>query len=99
MRQVAVAVPILGLLNRAILKFALLPGMTAQERRRIYSVWLSTPYPYAVSAALICAAVWFVFSYRGRYSAHGRKIAAFAMAVGALCGMLIVVLIRATWHI
>jgi hypothetical protein len=99
MRQVAVAVPILGLFNWAILQFALLPGMTEQQRRGIYSGWMSTPYPYAFSAALICAAVWFVFSYRGRYSTHGRRIAAFGMVVAALCGMLMIVLIRATWHI
>ena len=47
-RQVAVAVPILGLFNWAILQFALLPGMTEQERKGIYSGWLYTPYRYAV---------------------------------------------------
>ena len=99
LRQVGVAVPILGLLNWAILQFAILPRMTEQERRGLYSGWMSTSYPYLVSFALICAAVWFVFSYRGRYSTNGRKITAFAIAVGALCGMLMVLLIRMTWHI
>ena len=99
MRQVAVAVPILGLFNWAIWQFALLPGMTEQERTGIYSGWLSTPYPYAVSVAYILAAVWFVFSYRGRYSTHGTKIAAFGMAMGAFCGMLLTLLIRLSWHI
>jgi len=99
LQQVAVAVPILGLFNWAILQFAVLPGMTEQERTGIYSGWLSTPYLYAVSVAYILAAVWFVFSYRGRYSTHGTKIAAFGMAMGAFCGMLLTLLIRLSWHI
>jgi len=40
-----------------------------------------------------------VFSYRGRYSTHGTKIAAFGMAMGAFCGMLLTLLIRLSWHI
>jgi hypothetical protein len=99
MRHIVVAVPILGLLNWAILQFAVLPGMTEQHRTGIYSGWMSTPYPYAASVALICAAVWFVFSYRGRYATPGRRITAFAMALGALCGMLMILVIRVTWHI
>jgi hypothetical protein len=99
LRQVVVAVPILGLLNWAILQFALLPNMTEQERRGIYSGWMSTPYRYAISAAYICAAIWFVFFYRGRYLTHGRRIAAFAMGLGALGGMLMLLVIRVTWHI
>ena len=99
LRQVGVAVPILGLLNWAILQFAILPRMTEQERRGLYSGWMSTPYPYLVSFAVICAAVWFVYFYRGRYLTHGRRIAAFAMALGAVCGFLILVLVRLTWHI
>jgi len=99
MRHVAIAIPILGLLNWAFLQFAALPGMTEQERGGLYSGWMSTPYPYGVSVLLVCAAAWFVFSYRGHYSTHGRRIAAFGMALGALCGMLMVLVIRITWHI
>lgn len=98
-RLVAVAVPMLALLNWAIFQFALLPKMTEQERKGIYAGWMSTPYPYAVSVALVCATMWFVFWYRGRYSTHGIRIAAFAMAVGALSGMLMILVIRLTWHI
>ena len=97
-RQVAVAVPILGLLNWAIFQFGM-SRMTEQERRGIYAGWMSTPYPYAISVALVCTAIWFVFFYRGRYATHGRRITAFAMALGALCGMLMILVIRVTWHI
>lgn len=89
----------LGLLNWAILQFALLPGMTEQERRGIYAGWMSTPYPHVSSVVLICTAIWFVFSYHGRYSTHGRRIAAFAMVLGALGGMLMILVIRLSWHI
>jgi len=73
--------------------------MTEQDRKGIYAGWMSTPYPYAVSVALICAAIWFVFLYRGSYSTQGRRVAAFAMALGASCGILIILVIRITWHI
>ncbi|HXR32202.1 MAG TPA: hypothetical protein VN830_00730 [Verrucomicrobiae bacterium] len=99
LRQVAIAVPILGLVNWAIFLFAFLPKMTEQDRKGIYAGWMSTPYPYAGSIALICAAIWFVFLYRGSYSTQGRRVAAFAMALGASCGMLIILVIRITWHI
>ena len=98
-RLVGVAVPVLGLINWAIFQFALLPNMTELERKGIYAGWMSTPYPYAISVPLVCAAIWFAFWYRGRYATHGIKIAAFAMAVGALSGMLLILVIRLTWHI
>jgi hypothetical protein len=98
-RLVAVAVAMLALVNWAIFQFAALPKMTEQERRGIYAGWMSTPYPYAISVVLICAAIWFAFWYRGRFSTHGIRIAAFGMAVGALFGMLMILMIRLTWHI
>ena len=99
LRQVAVAVPIAALLNWAVFQFAVLPNMTEPERRRIYSGWMSNPYPYAIAVVLICAAIWFVFLYHGRHLKHGRRIAAFGIALGALCGMLMILVIRITWHI
>ena len=98
-RQIAVLVPVLGLLCWSILQFALLPHMTEQERRGIYPAWMSTPYPYAVSLVFISFASWFAFLYRGRYSTHGRRMAAFAIVLGALCGMLMILVIRHTWHV
>jgi hypothetical protein len=98
-RQVAVAVAILGLTNWAILQFAALPNMTEQERAGLYAGWMSTPYPYAISAALIAAALWFVILYQGRYATHGKKIAAFGIALGALAGMALLLIIRRSWHI
>ena len=98
-RHITVAIPILSLFNWAILQFAVLPNMTEQQRRGIYPEWMSTPYPYAISFALICAAIWFVFSYQGRYSTHGNRIAVFAMVLAGFCGMLILLIIRLTWRI
>ena len=97
-RQVAVGIQILGLLNWAFLQFAALPNMSIQERKEMYSGWMSTPYPYALSVLGICALIWFAFFYGGRHSTHGRRIAAFAMALGALCGMLIILAVRLTWR-
>jgi hypothetical protein len=68
LRQVAVGVAMLGLANWAELQFVLLPMMTQQQREAIYPVWMSSPYVYAIFLAFACAAIWFVFSYRGRYS-------------------------------
>jgi hypothetical protein len=98
-RQVTVGIFVLALLNWAFLQFAALPNMSEQERRAIYSGGMSTPYPYAISVALICAAIWFAFSYHGHYSTQGRRIAAFGMALAGLCGMLMILVIRLTWHI
>jgi hypothetical protein len=98
-RQVAVVIPILALLNWAIFQFGILPKMTEQERNAIYAGWMSTPYPYVISLGLVFAAIWFVFSYRGRFSTQGRRIAAFGMALGTVCGMLLILVIRITWHI
>ena len=98
-RQIAVAIPILAFLNWAIFQFEILPRMTDEERSGIYAGWMSTPYPYLISLAFICAAVWFVFSYRGRYSTQGRRIAAFGMALGTVYGMILILVIRVTWHI
>jgi hypothetical protein len=98
-RQVAVGIFVLTLLNWAFLQFIALPGMSEHDRKEIYTGWISSPYSYAISVALILAFGWFAFSYRGRHSTHGRRIAAFAMALGAVCGFLILVLIRLAWHI
>ena len=99
LRQTAVAVLLLGFVNWAVLQFVLLPEMPDEQRKRLYSGWASTPYPYAVSVVFIGFAIWFVFSYRGRFATHGRKVAIFAMALGALCGMVMILLIRTVWHI
>ena len=98
-RQIAVGILILAILNWAICQFGLLPNMAEQDRREIYAGWMSTPYPYVISLVFVCGAAWFVFSYRGRYSTHGRRVAAFVMALGALGGMLTILLIRVSWHI
>jgi len=98
-RQVAVGIPILALLNWGIFQFGILPKMPEQERKGIYAGWMSTPYPYVISLAFVCAAIWFAFSYRGRSSTHGRRIAAFGMALATVCGMLLMLVIRSTWHI
>jgi hypothetical protein len=99
LRQVAVGVSVLGFLNWAGLQFAILPGMLEDQRKRLYSGWVSTPYPYAISFAFIVFAIWFVFYYQGRFVTHGRRIAVFGMALGALCGMVLILVICAAWHI
>jgi len=98
-RKIAIAISVLAFLNWVGLQFVFLPKMTQQERTQIYAGWMSTPFPYAISLALICIAIWFAISYRGRYSTRGRRIAAFGMAIGALGGMLLILVIRATRHI
>jgi len=98
-RQVAAGVFVLGLLNWTFLQFVALPDMSDQERRGIYAGWISSPYSYAIAVALILAFGWFAFSYRGRHSTHGRRIAAFGMALAGLCGMFMILVIRLTWHI
>ena len=98
-RQVAVAVAIVGLLNWAILQFATLPDMTEQERAGLYAGWMSTPYPYVISVVLIAATLWFALLYQGQYGTHGKRIAAFGMALGGIAGMAIILIIRRSWHI
>jgi hypothetical protein len=99
LRQVAVAVPILGLLNWAFLQFVALPNMTEEQRKHLYTGSAFAPYGYTISAIFVCFAIWFVFFYRGRWLTHGRKIAVFGMALGSICGMLMIAVIRLTWHI
>jgi len=82
-RQVAAGTFVLALLNWTFLQFVALPNMSEQERREIYAGWPSAPSFYAISVAIIFAFVWFAFFYRGRHSTHGRRIAAFGMALGA----------------
>jgi hypothetical protein len=94
-----VGIPILALLNWGIFQFEILPKMPEQERKDIYAGWMSTPYPYVISLAFVCAAIWFAFSCRGRFSTHGRRIAAFGMALATVWGMLLMLVIRSTWHI
>src|SRR5580704_10988225 len=90
-RQVAIAVPALGVLNWAILQFAFLPGMSRSQREHLYAG--SNPYLYALTVAFIVFGCWFTFGYRGRFATHGRKIAVFAIALGSLCGMVMVIAI------
>jgi hypothetical protein len=99
MRQVAIGVPVLGLLDWAFLQFIALPNMTDRQRALLYSVWDSKPYLYVLSLAFVGFAIWFVFFYRGPLMTQGRKIAVFGMALGAVCGMLMIFVIRFTWHI
>jgi hypothetical protein len=98
-RQIGVAVAILWIFTWAVLQFVILPHMTQQERGEIYAGWISTPYPYAISVALILAASWFAFFYRGRYATYRRRIFVFGMALGGIGGMLMILVFRVTWHI
>ena len=98
-RQVAACIFLLALLNWAFLQFIALPNMSEHDRKEIYAGWISSPYSYAIAVALILAFGWFAFSYRGRHSTHGRRIAAFAMALAGLWGMLLIVVVRVTWRI
>jgi hypothetical protein len=75
LRQVAVAVPVLGLFNWAFLQFVSLPHMTESQRKQLYTGSAFAPYGYAISIAFVCFAAWFVFFYRGPQMTHGRKIA------------------------
>jgi hypothetical protein len=99
MRQVAIGVPTLGILDWAFLQFIALPNMTDRQRALLYSVWDSKPYLYVFIVAFVGFAIWFVFFYRGPLMTQGRKIAVFGMALGAACGMLMIFVIRLTWHI
>jgi len=98
-RQVALAVSVLGVLNWTVLQFAILPRLTEQERSGIYAGWMSTPYPYAACVAFMCAAAWYLTLYRGRYATHRGRIAVFAAGLGAFGGLLMILVIRITWHI
>jgi hypothetical protein len=98
-RQVAVCTFLLTLLNWAFLQFIALPNMSERDRNEIYAGWISSPSSHAISVALILAFGWFAFSYRGRHSTHGRRIAAFGMALAALCGMLLTIVVRVSWRI
>jgi hypothetical protein len=99
LRQVAGAVAMLMIVNWSILQFALLPMVTPQQREAIYPAWMSNPYVYAIPLLFVGAAIWFVFSSRGRCSTQTRRIVAFAMAIAALGGMLMTLVIRSSWHI
>ena len=97
LRQVGVCVPLLVLLDWALCNFVLLPGMPEDQRRRLYSALNS--YLLALSVTFVALAFWFVFRYRGRFSTHAARLAAIALALGTLCGLLMIVVIRAMWHI
>ncbi len=99
MRQVAIGVPVLGLLDWAFLQFIALPNMTDRQRALLYSAWDSKSYVYFLSLAFVGFAIWFVFIYRGPLMTQGRRIAVFGMALGAVCGILMIFVIRLTWHI
>jgi hypothetical protein len=99
LRQVAIAVPILGLFNWAGLQYVVLPHMPEGRRRQLYAGAASSPYLYAVSLAFVVFAAWFVFKYQGRFATHGRRVAVFGMALGSLCGTIMIIAIRAYWHI
>jgi hypothetical protein len=98
LRQVAVGIPALALAYWAALQFAILPHISEDRRRRIYS-GLGAPYFRAVSLIFMAFAAWFVFRYQGRFATRGRKIVIFALALGSFCGMILEFAIRAYWHI
>lgn len=98
-RQVAIGVPVLGLLNWAIFQFAILPSMSANERKQLYPSWIPWPYLYLICLSFITVAFWFVFRYRGTLATDERRIALFAMALGSLCGILMILALRLAWHI
>jgi len=98
-RPVAVGIFLLTLLNWVFLQFIALPNMSEHGRKEIYAGWISSPYSYAISVALILAFGWFAFSYRGRHSTRGRRIAAFGMALAGLCGMLLIIVVRVSWRL
>ena len=96
---VAVAVHVLVLLNWAGLQFVVLPNMSEDQRKHLYSGFASTPYPYIIGITFVCFAIWFVFSYRGPLMTEGRKTAVFGIALATICGMLLILAIRIAWHI
>ena len=73
--------------------------MTESQRKQLYTGSVFAPYGYAISIAFVFFAIWFVFFYRGPRMTHGRKIAVFGMALRSVCGMLMILIIRLTWHI
>lgn len=99
LRQVAIGVPILCLINWAAFQFAILPNMSGDQRQQLYPAWVSSPYLYAICLAFVGVALWFVFRYRGALATNERRIVLFAMAIGSLCGMLMIAAIRLVWHI
>jgi len=94
LRQVGVAVALLALVDWAVCHFLLLPGMPEEQRRRLYSTL--NPYLSALSLTFVAFALWFVFWYRGHLPTHKARLAMFALALGTLCGFLMIVVIRAT---
>ena len=99
LRQIAVGVPTLCLLNWAVLQFAVLPNMSGDERKRLYPAWVSSPYVYGVCTVFVVVALWLVFRHRGASQTHERRLVLFAMALGSLCGMMMIAAIRLAWHI
>jgi hypothetical protein len=99
LRQVTIAVPILGLFNWAMLQYVVLPAMPEDRRKQLYAGAASSPYLYGASLAFVVFAAWFVFRYQGRFARHGRKVAVFGMALGSVCGMIMIMAIRAYWQI
>lgn len=98
-RQIAIGVPALGFLNWAVLQFAFLSSMSADQRKQLYPAWIPWPYLFVLSTAFVVIALWFVFRYRGTLATHERRIVLFAMALGSLCSMLMIAAIRLAWHI
>ena len=97
LRQVGAAVPLLALLDWTLCNFVLLPGMPEGQRRLLYSAL--NPYLSALSLMFVVFACWSVFRYHGRFSTHKTRLVMFALALSTLCGFLMIVVIRATWHI
>lgn len=98
LRQVAVGIPVLALAYWAALQFAILPHISEDRRRHIYSA-VGAPYLRAASLIFMAFAVWFVFRYQGRFATHRRKIVVFALALGSFCGMILEFAIRTYWHV
>ena len=98
-KQLGIGIALLMVINWAFLNFVMLPKMTVFERQNLYPDWLSNVYFYLLEASVVLVACWFAFRYEGRFGTYPRKLAAFAIALGILGGLLIIGVIRASWHI
>ena len=96
---VTIAVLILTGLNWVMLQFLSLPNITPTARRSLYPPIFSTPYPYIGQVIFIVAGIWFIRTYRGEVRWYNQRLAVFAMILGSLCGVSLMVIIRLTWNI
>lgn len=98
-RQIAIGIPALMLLNWAVLQFAVLPRMNELQRREIYPEWVPWHSLFVLCTVFIGFAFWFVFIYRGPVATPEKRSTLFAMALASLSGMLLIIALRHAWHI